>query len=348
MDSGVTAQDQSEQADTGHPSGSGWLGVASIAAGTFLLVTTEFLPIGLLSPLAADLRVSEGVAGLSVTAPGFIAAIAGPILALLAENIDRRIVVIALTVLVVVSNLIAAVAPSFALFLVGRLILGLAVGGPVDLRRRGRPPARAGERGRESDVDHLDRHLGRTVFGMPVGAVFGDLVGWRAVFASNAVLGLAILLLQHRFLPWIKASTAIGVRQFLEFARVPMARIGLIASGLIAGGHFIAYTFLEPFLRTTLALGQTGLALALAGYALTGIIGSFLGERLAVRNIRHAFFVSAAVLGLSVLAAVATAGTSAGAVAMVMVWGTAFGACLSAFKSGCSRPRPSSTRPALR
>jgi predicted MFS family arabinose efflux permease len=320
------AQDQTRRTATACSSGSGWLGVASIAAGTFLLVTTEFLPIGLLSPLAADLHVSEGVAGLSVTAPGFMAAIAGPALAFLAGDIDRRIVVIALTGSIVVSNLIAATAPNFACFLLGRLILGLAVGGlwtfAVAVGRR-LVPESAGARA--TSIISIGISAG-TVFGMPVGAVLGDLVGWRVVFATNAALGIVILLVQFRFLPEIKASTAIGVRQLLDFARVPMARIGLIASGLIAGGHFIAYTFLEPFLRNTLVMGQTGVALALAGYAAAGIIGSFLGERLAVHNIRRAFFVSAAVLGLSVLAAVATAGTPAGAIAMVMVWGTAFGA----------------------
>jgi predicted MFS family arabinose efflux permease len=323
---GTAAHKQTEQPEIARPSGSGWPSVASIAAGTFLLVSTEFLPIGLLTPLAASLHVSEGVAGLSVTAPGLIAAIAGPVLAFMAGDIDRRIVVIAHTVSIVVSNLIGAIAPNFALFLVGRLILGLAVGGlwtfAVAVGRR-LVPESAGARA--TSIISIGISAG-TVFGMPVGAVFGDLVGWRAVFASNAVLGLVVLLLQVRFLPKIKANTAIGVRQLLDFARVPMARIGLVASGLIAGGHFIAYTFLEPFLRNTLALGQTGVALALAGYALTGIIGSFLGERLAVDNVRRAFFVSAAVLGLSVLAAAATAGAPAGAIATVMVWGAAFGA----------------------
>lgn len=307
-----------------------WMGVASIAAGTFMLVTTEFLPIGLLSPLAADLKVSEGVAGLSVTAPGLIAALAGPLLALLVRDLDRRIVMIALTAVIVASNVIAAAAPNFILFLVGRLILGLAVGGlwtfAVAVGRR-LVPERAGPRA--TSIISAGIAAG-TVFGMPVGAVFGDLVGWRMVFAANGVLGFLILLLQCRFLPRIKVSTVIGVRQLLEFARVPMARVGLIASGLIACGHFIAYTFLEPFLRNSLTLGQSGVAWALAGYAIAGILGSFLGERLAVLNIRHAFFISAIVLGLSVLGAVATAVTLASAMTMVMVmvmiWGIAFGA----------------------
>ncbi|MFT4510357.1 MFS transporter [Caballeronia sp. 15711] len=130
-----------------------WWAVGSIAAGTFLLVTTEFLPIGLLSHLSTDLRVSVGVAGLSVTAPGLVAAFMAPPLVLLARTTDRRIVITALTAAIVVSNVVAAVAGNFPVFLSGRLILGLAVGGfgrlpllsVVDLCRRaqaqGQPPS---------------------------------------------------------------------------------------------------------------------------------------------------------------------------------------------------------------
>lgn len=321
----------SNGAETGNEPGqsdaaSGWLAVASIAAGTFLLVTTEFLPIGLLSRIASDLRVTEGMAGLSVTAPGLVAAISGPALALLARDIDRRTVMIALTASIVVSNVIGAFAPTFAWFLVGRLVLGLAVGGLWTFAVAvGRRLVAESAGARATSIISVGISAG-TVFGVPVGAVFGDLAGWRPVFASNAALGLVIVLAQFCLLPRIRAGAAITMRQLLDFATVPMARIGLIASGFVAGGHFIAYTFLEPFLRDTLALGQAGVALALAGYAVTGIAGAFLGEHLAVRDIRRAFFVSAAVLGLSMIAAVATTGLPGGAIVMMLIWGMAFGA----------------------
>ncbi|MFT4119176.1 MFS transporter [Bradyrhizobium sp.] len=302
----------------------GWAGVGSVAAGTFLLVTTEFLPIGLLSPLAADMQVSEGVAGLSVTAPGFVAAFAAPLLTMLARDADRRIVVLALTAAIVVSNLIGALAPNFAVFLVGRLVLGLAVGGlwsfAVAVGRR-LVPESAGARA--TSIISLGISAG-TVFGMPVGAVVGDWAGWRMVFAANVVLGLAILLVQLAFLPRLPTTIPIDIGRLIAFAKVPMARVGLLASAFVAGGHFIAYTFLEPYLRDTLGLTQDGVALALAGYAVTGIAGAFAGERFAVRDIRSAIAVSAAAVGLTVIAAATT--TGAPAIIMVMAWGFAFGA----------------------
>ncbi|MCW1937877.1 MFS transporter [Pseudomonas sp. MDMC_285] len=303
-----------------------WIAVGSIAAGTFLLVTAEFLPIGLLSRLASDLQISEGAAGLAVTAPGFVAAFAAPAMVLLAGRADRRLIVTVLTAAIVISCLISATAESFHVFLLGRLILGLAVGGVWTFAVAvGRRLVSSGSGARATAIISAGISAG-TVAGMPVGAVLGEWIGWRATFAATAVLGVLVVIAQLCFLPRLAPASAIGVSGLRAFARIPMARIGLIASGLVAAGHFIGYTFLEPYLRGSLRLEQTGVALALAGYAVAGIVGSFLGERLAVQNIRRAFVVVSALLGISVLAAITATGTVAGAIGMVMVWGLAFGA----------------------
>lgn len=303
-----------------------WLAVVSIAAGTFLLVTTEFLPIGLLSRLAGDLHVSDGVAGLSVMAPGLVAALSAPASVLLAGTMDRRIVIAALTASIIVSNVIAVVAHSFPVFLLGRFILGLAVGGlwtfAVAVGRR-LVPESAGARA--TSIISAGISAG-TIFGMPVGAVLGAWVGWRALFAANAVFGLLVVCVQLRVLPRLTATKAIDVAKLAAFAKGKMARIGLVASGFVAAGHFIAYTFLDPFLRNTLGLGPTGVPLALAGYAATGIVGSFIGEKVAAHDIRRAFIFAAALLGIAVFGSIVLAKTTAAAIAMVLVWGTAFGA----------------------
>jgi len=303
-----------------------WVAVGSIAAGTFVLVTTEFLPIGLLSQIAADMHVPEGTAGLSVTGPGFIAALAAPILAVAAGRIDRRLIILLLTAAIVAANLIGALAPTFGMLMIGRLILGLAVGGlwtfAVAVGRR-LVPESAGARA--TSVISAGISAG-TIFGMPVGALCGDLIGWRAVFAANAVLSLLVLLVQMRFLPRLAASAAIRIGQLRAFAKIRMAAIGLLAAGLIAGAHFIGYTFLEPFLRGTLGLGQTGVALVLAGYAAAGIVGAFAGERLAVLDVRRALVMAALLMAVSVPATAVAASLPAAAVLLVMVWGMAFGA----------------------
>ena len=92
---------------------SAWLAVGSIAVGTFAMVSTEFMPIGLLTDIARGLNVSDGTAGLMVTMPGVLAAFAGPALIVASGKLDRRTVLIALTTLLIASNLLAAFAPNF-------------------------------------------------------------------------------------------------------------------------------------------------------------------------------------------------------------------------------------------
>src|ERR1700710_74294 len=89
-----------------------WMSVVSVAIGAFAFVTTEFLPVGLLPQIARDLGVSPGTAGLMVTVPGVIAAISAPAMMVGAGRIDRRLILLALTVMLLASDLISAFTPN--------------------------------------------------------------------------------------------------------------------------------------------------------------------------------------------------------------------------------------------
>lgn len=136
------------------------------------------------------------------------------------------------------------------------------------------------------------------------------------------MIGVVIVLKQMRYL----SIVIMDLDRLRAFARVPMARMGLSTSGFVAAGHFVAYTFLEPFVRNVLALRSNGVALVLVAYTDAGVVGSFAGERLAVRNVRRAFGRAAGALALCVIAALATSGSPRGAILMVVAGGVAFGA----------------------
>ena len=156
-----------------------WLAVTSIAVGTFAMVTTEFLPIGLLTAIAGDLGVSEGTAGLMVTVPGIVAAITAPVVTVAAGSIDRRILVVLLTALIVLSNVVAWLTPTFTIMLLGRVLLGLCVGGfwtfAAAIGRRLVPEASGG---RATALIIAAISVG-TVVGVPAGAMIGELASWR-------------------------------------------------------------------------------------------------------------------------------------------------------------------------
>jgi len=114
---------------TGTAARRGWLGVSSVALGSFAIVLSEFLPVGLLPAIASDLDVRIGTAGLVVVVTGLFAAIAAPAVTVAASGLDRRVVLVGLSALLVLSDVLAALAPGFAVLLLARVLLGVSLGG---------------------------------------------------------------------------------------------------------------------------------------------------------------------------------------------------------------------------
>ena len=137
-----------------------WGAVVSMALGVFGLVTAEFLPASLLTPIAAELGISEGAAGQAVTATAVVGMVASLLITTFARRIDRRHLLMGFSALLIVSNLMVAFAPGLTFLLIGRVLLGIALGGLGDGDRRRHAP-RAGRDGATSTVDDLQRRIGR-------------------------------------------------------------------------------------------------------------------------------------------------------------------------------------------
>lgn len=159
------------------PARRAWLAVTSVALGAFVIVTTEFIPVGFLPRIAASLDVSLGAAGLMILVPGLSAAIAAPLMFVRAGKVDRRKVIAGLGGLVALSNATAAIAPDFAVVLFGRILLGVAIAGfwtvatPVGPKLVGR---RAGTKATSIILAGVSAG---TVVGLPAGEVLGNLLG---------------------------------------------------------------------------------------------------------------------------------------------------------------------------
>lgn len=303
-----------------------WASVLTIAAGTFLLVTTEFMPIGLLGQIANGLQISDGVAGLAVTVPGVVAAIAAPLLTIGAGRLDRRIVLALLSAAIIVSNLVAAFAPNLAVLLAGRVLLGLAVAGfwtfAIAAGRRLVPESLGA---RATAIISAGVSIG-TVLGVPAGALVGNFAGWRSAFVMTAIAGAVVLVAQLALLPTLPVKERVSAGQMLALFKVPKARIGLIATLFIAAGHFTAYTYLEPFLRAVPNAGAATTTAVLLVYGIAGLAGTFLAERLIATGLRRAFVAATLLVGASILAAAALGTHGAWAYVFVALWGLAFGA----------------------
>lgn len=302
-----------------------WLAILSLAFGAAVIVTTEFVPVGFLPKVAGDLDVSLGLAGLMVLVPGLGAAVAGPLVVVAAGRLDRRRMIALLGLLVVLSNGLAAAAPDFAVLLVARMLLGVAIGGfwavvpPLGFRLAG--PA-AGTRATSVILAGLSAG---TVVGLPAGQLLGNLIGWRATFA--AVAGVAVLALgaQLALLPRLPSSGGMRFSHLAGVFRVPIARTTLIVGGIATVGQFSASTFVTPFLRDDIGMSSGPATALLLGYGVAGIGGTLLGSALVARSRIWTFVGAALTFGaiLAVLPAVAGAPVAVGV--LFLGWGLIWG-----------------------
>ncbi|MGO4749743.1 MFS transporter, partial [Streptomyces sp. 2MCAF27] len=162
--------------------------------GIFSIVTTEILPIGLLTSIGSSFTVSDGMAGLMMTMPGFLAALSAPLVTVATARIDRRRMLCAFILLLAMANFLAAAASSYWLVLVSRVMVGITIGGfwsiAAGLASRLVP---ADSVGRATGVVFSSVPLG-SVLGVPLGTFIGDATTWRMAFVVMGVLAIAVFI----------------------------------------------------------------------------------------------------------------------------------------------------------
>lgn len=302
-----------------------WLGVLSIAMAAFVIITTEFLPIGMLGKIAADNHVLIGTAGLMVALPGLIAAFAAPAAAIFSSNHDRKHLLIGFGIVVMLSNLLVAISSSFAIILVARILLGISVGGFWTFAvAAGRKLVSNVSGARATTLIISGVSIG-TVVGVPLVTAFGELRGWHFAFGCLAGLTAVAVCAQLLLLSPLPGDEAVSPDSMLRLFRRPLIRTGFLATALTAAGHFAAYTYLQPLLAGRLHLSPARVTLTLVAYGVAGIFGTFIAERTTSRDLRKTFATVSLLLGAGVTMAAWTtnAGVAVGAVAL---WGAAFGA----------------------
>ncbi|MEV2274522.1 MFS transporter [Nocardiopsis sp. NPDC049922] len=301
-----------------------WFAVSAVALGIFALMTTELLPVGLLTFVSADLSVSDGTAGLMVTVPGVVAAATAPTVAVLLGRVDRRTLLAAFVALMAAANVACALAEHFALVLAARALVGVSIGGfwaiagglaPRLVPERHVPRATAVVFGGVSSA---------SVIGVPVGTLVGDLAGWRAAFLTVAALGGLALVLLLVLLPPVPAR---AVPRLSDLPSLLVGhggvRTGVLLALLLVTGQFTAYTFVRPLLTDVAGIDATLTGGLLLVYGVAGIVGNFVAG--SGRDVRRTLFV--ATVGLT--AALGVFGLAGGvpiaAVAALVVWGLAYG-----------------------
>jgi len=319
-----------------------WLAVVAVAIGAFAFVTTEFLPVGLLPRIAADLGVSPGTAGLMVTVPGVIAAISAPGLMLVAGRMDRRLVFLLLTALLLASNLISAFAPNFMLMLVGRALLGAALGGFWTLATAASGRLVQPKDSARAMATILTGVTCATVIGVPLGTFIASFASWRASFMATGGLVASALIAQFLFVPSLPSNTALRLHDLLSLLRRPHPRRSLVMVGLIFGAHFSSYTYITPFLLHNANLSMPTITWLLLGFGIIGFFSNFAVSSTVTRSLKISLGAMISLLMFALVLLPALQQSSAGVIALVLVWGVAFGALPLCFSMWIQRATPDS------
>ncbi|MEV6974077.1 MFS transporter [Kitasatospora sp. NPDC093806] len=317
-----------------------------MAAATFAVVTSEMLPVALLTPIGGALHVSEGAAGLTLTVTGLVAAVSAPPLTAALGRWDRRRVLCGLLVLLAAANLLAARAPLFGVLLAARVLVGLAMGGVWSLAAgvaaRLVPPAAAGP----ATATVFSGVALASVLGVPAGAFLGQSVGWRAAFAALGGLALLVAAALALLLPALPAERALGLGGVLKLAAVPGVRTGLVVVAVLVTGHFAAYTYVRPVLETAsgASAGQVGVLLLV--YGAGGIAGNFAAGAAVGRGVRATTVVIGAALAATVLAVPLLATGVPSAAVLLLLWGLAYGGVSVTAQTWLTRAAPGATESA--
>nr|WP_095180280.1 MFS transporter [Pseudomonas sp. Irchel 3F6] len=263
-----------------------WSGVFAMTLCVFALIASEFMPVSLLTPMATDLHISEGLAGYGIAISGAFAVLTSLTITRLAGSMDRKRLLLLLTALMCASGLVVGLAPNYTVYMIGRALIGVVIGGfwsmSAALAMRLVPSASVPK---ALAIFNGGNALA-TVVAAPLGSYLGSVIGWRGAFFCLIPVALIALLWQWISLPALPAAPreASAANGFALFKSRRVA-FGMLGAGLFFMGQFVLFTYLRPFLETVTrvdvsVLSMILLVIGVAGFIGTVVIGSVLKKGL--------------------------------------------------------------------
>jgi len=254
----------------------------------FVLIASEFMPVSLLTPIAADLKVTEGMAGWGIGISGLFAVLTSILLPKLLGESDRRNVLLMMTALMGLSGLLIALATHYWIYMAGRALIGVVVGGfwsmSVAVAMRLVPADKIPQ---AMAVFNGGNALA-TILAAPLGSYLGGLIGWRGVFLLLLPLSLITALWQRFSLPALPTLATLATlaklttkEQSTNVVKLLISQraltLGMLACGLYFMGQFALFTYIRPFLETITQVNNAEhLSLILLVIGIMGLIGNLL------------------------------------------------------------------------
>jgi len=298
-----------------------WGAITSMALCVAVLIASEFLPVSLLSPIATDLGVTEGHAGQAISISGVFAVLTSVFVAGLTRRLDRRLVLASFSLILVISGTIVTFAPTYLVLMIGRALLGIAIGGfwsmstsivmrlvPEDSVPKGLAMLNAGNA------------IAATI-AAPLGSLLGSYIGWRGAFFAVVPLALLALVWQWMSLPSLPPRRSKGSSSVFRLLLRPPVAIGMASIMLLFMGQFALFTYLRPFLETVTAVSISTLSLLLLLMGLAGVVGTTIVSRLLQKRLFVILAAIPLIMAVIAVALIAFGSSSTITAALLIGWG---------------------------
>ncbi len=256
---------------------SAWGAVFSMALGVVVLIASEFMPVSLLTPIAQDLGISQGSAGQAISVSGMFAVVTSLLNTPLTGHWDRKKVLMSFTFLLIASGVIVTLAADGITFMVGRALLGMAIGGFWSMSTATVMrllPAHSLAKGLA--LINGGNALAATV-AAPLGSFLGQYTGWRGAFVIVVPLAVLAFVWQWRSLPLMPADRPRKpVTNPFSLLRHPQVALGMAGILFLFMGQFALFTYLRPLLEEVTRVSVTQLSLMLFALGGFGLVGTWL------------------------------------------------------------------------
>lgn len=295
---------------------------------SFLLVTAEFLPNGVLTEMAASLGVTPGQAGQTVAVTALAGLLFAPTVGLLLPRLDRRTLLVGAAAAATVSSLVVALVPSLPAILVARFLLGAAISAfwsmSITVAARLASPDRIG---RAVMFGSAGVSLA-TVAGVPLGVALSEVLDWRSVFLLVAALTAAIGVAVRVALPPVPPAAASSLGILIDTLRRPGVGSGMIGHVLVVLGHFVAYTYIRLSLERIPDVDAGTIVLMLALFGAGGLVGNMLVGMVVDRAFARLAVGGPLVIAVAIAIVLLLPGAVTFVAAAVTVWGFFFASWL--------------------
>lgn len=298
-----------------------WGAVLSMALCVAMLIAAEFMPVSLLTPMAEGLHATEGQTGQAISVSGLFAVVASLLVTTAAGTLNRKWVLVAMTAFMLLSLVLVAAAPNFAILMIGRALLGICIGGFWALA--------TAVIMRLVPAEDVPRALalmygGQAIaaaFAAPIGSYLGGLFGWREVFWALTPIVAINLAWQVVVLPSLPAHQRQDFRSMFGLLKRPYFQRGLAACMLSWGSAFTMFTYLRPFLEQVTRVDVATLSVLLLLLGCAGFVGTWAAGRFLKGNVAPFLKLPALVMGGATVGLLLLGYSTIAAGLFMAIWG---------------------------